>query len=158
MNAASVSDIKKELTVASNAELAALCLRLARFKKENKELLTYLLFESHDEEQYLQKVNEELEAEFATINFSHVYYAKKSLRKILRLINKYSRYTSEATTETAWRIHFCQLLTDTPLKIRKDKSLNKMYEGQLQKIKKLMSTMHEDLQYDFKKSLDELTL
>jgi len=74
----------------------------------------------------------------------------------LRLINKYSRYTSEATTETAWRIHFCQLLTNTPLKISKDKSLNKMYEGQLQKIRKLMSTMHEDLQYDFKKALEEL--
>ena len=158
MKAASLAEIKKELAIASPDELVTLCLRLARFKKENKELLSYLLFESQDEEQYLQQVKQELEVHFAAINFSQLYYAKKSLRKILRLINKYARYTSEATTETAWRIHFCQLLGSTSLKIRKDKSLNKMYEGQLQKIRKLLGTMHEDLQYDFKKALDEISI
>ena len=158
MKAASLAEIKQALAIATPEELVKLCLRLARFKKENKELLSYLLFESQDEEQYLQQVKEELELQFAAINFSQLYYAKKSLRKILRIINKYARYTSEATTETAWRIHFCQLLTNTSLKIRKDKSLNKMYEGQLQKIKKLMGTMHEDLQYDFKKALEAISI
>ena len=41
--------IKKEIQHLPTEQLAELMLRLARYKKENKELLTYLLFESHDE-------------------------------------------------------------------------------------------------------------
>ena len=46
MKAATVAQLKKELQFKSQEEIMELCLRLARFKKENKELLTYLLFES----------------------------------------------------------------------------------------------------------------
>ena len=49
MKTAAVKDIKQELLQRSPKELLALCLRLSRFKKENKELLTYLLFEASDE-------------------------------------------------------------------------------------------------------------
>ena len=48
MKAASISEIKTELKGLPPAQLTELCLRLARFKKENKELLTYLLFEAND--------------------------------------------------------------------------------------------------------------
>ena len=50
MKAATVAQLKKELQFKSQEETMQLCLRLARFKKENKELLTYLLFESDSEE------------------------------------------------------------------------------------------------------------
>ena len=49
MKAATIQEIKLELSETSPAKLKQLCLHLAKFKKENKELLTYLLFESHDE-------------------------------------------------------------------------------------------------------------
>ena len=48
MKAVSAVIIKKELHHLSSDKLMELCLRLSRFKKENKELLTYLLFESHN--------------------------------------------------------------------------------------------------------------
>ena len=48
MKASTVSELKEELKHLPPAQLLELCLRLARFKKENKELLTYLLFEAHD--------------------------------------------------------------------------------------------------------------
>ena len=49
MKAATVIQLKKELETLNEEHLRQLCLRLARFKIENKELLTYLLFESEIE-------------------------------------------------------------------------------------------------------------
>ena len=46
---ASISQLKQVLRSHSPEELAEFCLRLARYKKENKELLTYLLFDADDE-------------------------------------------------------------------------------------------------------------
>mgnify|MGYP000294717987 CR=1 FL=1 len=89
MRAATTQEIKQELQERKPAELVSISLRLARFKKENKELLTYLLFESHDEESYIRSVQQETEELFATINLSHLYFAKKTLRKIVRIINKF---------------------------------------------------------------------
>ena len=42
MKAASIVTIRKELKHKSSEELQKLCLRLAAYKVENKELLTYL--------------------------------------------------------------------------------------------------------------------
>ena len=44
MKAAGVKAIKDDLKMRSKEELQELCLTLSKFKKENKELLTYLLF------------------------------------------------------------------------------------------------------------------
>jgi hypothetical protein len=43
MKAASILELKQELQHTSSKEIVELCLRLARFKKENKELLTFFL-------------------------------------------------------------------------------------------------------------------
>ena len=56
MKIESIVTIKKELKHLSQEELLELCLRLGKFKKENKALLTYLLFESHDEDGYIESV------------------------------------------------------------------------------------------------------
>ena len=92
MKAVSVVTIKKELQHRSSEELMALCLRLSKFKKENKELLTYLLFESHDETGYIETVKQVLDEQFETINTDSYFYIKKSIRKILRNLKKYARY------------------------------------------------------------------
>ena len=60
MKAASVSEIKQALKEQKTSQLIELCLRLARFKKENKELLTYLLFEADDLNQYVKNVKDEM--------------------------------------------------------------------------------------------------
>ena len=99
MKAATINELKQELVNTSPATLIELCLRLARFKKENKELLTYLLFEAHDTVAYIASVKEEMALQFAAINKSNVYFVKKTLRKILRTTNKYTRYSGLATVE-----------------------------------------------------------
>ena len=72
MKAATISEIKHELTQTNPSILIDLCLKLAKFKKDNKELLTYLLFEAHDEVAFIEQVKLEIESQFETINFSNI--------------------------------------------------------------------------------------
>lgn len=156
MKPASSTDIKQELKKASAPQLVELCLRLARFKKENKELLTYLLFEADDLEAYLQNAKDEIAADFAEMNTTHLYFAKKTLRKILRAINKYIRYTGSKTAEVELRLHFCLQLKSTGVKLYKNTALLNLYNGQVKKIKAAIDTLHEDLQYDYRHKLEEV--
>ena len=157
MKSATVHEIKQELTTAKPAQLVELCLRLARFKKENKELLTYLLFEANDEDNYIRGIKKEIDEQFADINVSHLYFAKKSLRKIVRIINKYCRYSGTKSTEVELRIYFCTQLKNSGIPIKRNAVINNLYQSQLKKIKTVLMTLHEDLQYDYQKELDELT-
>ena len=59
MKAATLKEIKTELSHVSHDALLEICLKLAKFKKENKELLTYLLLESESEDGYIETVKEE---------------------------------------------------------------------------------------------------
>ena len=153
MKAATIQEIKQELLALSNTELADITLRLARSKKENKELLTFLLFESHDISGYIESVKKEMEAGFLDINVSHVYFAKKTIRKVLRITNKYIRFSGSKQAEAELLIHFCQLVKDSGIKIEKNPALNNLYQNQIKKIDKAMDGLHEDLQYDLRKKL-----
>ena len=156
MKAATIHEIKQELSGLKPAVLTELCLRLARFKKENKELLTYLLFEANDEQGYVTSVKNEIDEFFGEINMSQLYFAKKSLRKIVRIINKYSRYSNAKETEIELRLHFCLALNDSDIRIEQNAVISNLYNGQLKKIHALVATLHEDLQYDYLKTLDKL--
>lgn len=156
MHTATIQQIKQELATLKPAQLNALCLRLAKFKKENKELLSYLLFEASDEAAYLQSVKTELEEQFAAINTSSVYFIKKSLRKIVRIINRYSKYSEETATEIDLRLYFCEQAKAQGFPTGKNKALDNIYEGQVKKIKSLIATLHEDLQYDYTRRVQAL--
>ena len=157
MKSATIHELKQELQTVKAAELVELCLRLGKFKKENKELLTYLLFEAHDEQGYISGIKKEIDTQFAGINLSHLYFAKKSLRKIVRNINKYCRYSGSKPTEVELRIYFCTRLKDSGIPIKRNAVINNLYQSQLKKTNTVLKTLHEDLQYDYRKELDELT-
>lgn len=156
MKAATINEIKQELTRLQPKELVELCLRLGRFKKENKELLTYLLYEAHDEESYIANVKNEIDEQFAGINLSHLYFVKKSLRKILRIINKHVRYTGSRQAETEWLLHLCKKINESGIPYGKSQMLLNLYNGQVKKLKASISTLHEDLQYDYIRELEQL--
>ena len=59
MKAASIHELQKELTSLPPKRVLEICARLIKYKKENKELLTYVLFESHDEEAYKKSIKDE---------------------------------------------------------------------------------------------------
>ena len=123
MKAATVAQLKKELQFKSQEETMQLCLRLARFKKENKELLTYLLFESDSEEGYIDTVKEEIDDMFADINVNSYFYIKKSVRKILRTIKKYIRYSGNKATEVELLLYFCEKLNSFRPSIKRSNSI-----------------------------------
>jgi hypothetical protein len=156
MKAASSNEIKQELKGLSNAKLLELCLRLARFKKENKELLTYLLFEADDLETYLKNVKDEVDEQFLEVNTTSIYFAKKTLRKILRIVNKHIRYTGSKQAEAELLIYFCKKLKALKIPFRKSNVLDKLFDAQVKKIKAAINSMHEDLQYDYIRHLEEL--
>jgi hypothetical protein len=158
MKAATIQEIKQELLSLPHTELADITLRLARSKKENKELLTFLLFESHDISGYIESVKKEMEAGFLDINVSHVYFAKKTIRKMLRITNKYIRFSGSKQAEAELLMHFCKLVQESGIKVDKNPALKNLYQNQLKKIEKAMDGLHEDMQYDLRKILDPLLL
>lgn len=156
MKAVTVNQLKKELVTCTNDELIELCLRLSKFKKENKELLTYLLFESSDEIGYIDSIKTEIDVQFDTINTSSFHYIKKSVRKILRLIKKFSRYSLKKETEVELLLYFCSKLREFKPSIKQNTTLVNIYNRQLVTIKKIVLTLHEDLQYDYQIQIDTL--
>lgn len=156
MKAVSLKEIKQELNTLSTNEVQELCLRLSRFKKENKELLTYLLFESHNEDGYIESVKTYMDEQFESINTNSYFYIRKSARKILTNTKKYIRYSQNKETEVALLLYFCQKLKDFSPSIKYSVQLQNMYNRQLLLIKKLVATFHEDLQYDYNLMLNDL--
>lgn len=157
MKAATSQEIKRELQHLSAVKLTEMCLRLARFKKENKELLSYLLFEEHDEQSYVTSVKTMIDEEFAEVNTNNSpYLLKKSCRKILRQTNKYIRYTSVDTTEVELLLHYCATFRAVKIPLDKSTALTNIYLSQIKKLEKLIKNFHEDLQYDYLRQLEDL--
>lgn len=156
MKAVSVVTIRKELKHKSKEELAELCLRLSRFKKENKELLTYLLFEADSEHGYIETVKQEIDEQFDLINTDSFFYIKKSVRKILRNTKKYIRYSLNKETEVELLLYFCKKLKDMSPSIKRNTTLQNIYDRNIEAITKKVVNLHEDLQYDFNAQLETL--
>ncbi len=156
MKAATVKELKTELTHQSQAELVELCLQLSKFKKENKELLTYLLYEAENEEGYIESVINEIDEQFELINTSSYFYIKKSVRKILRMVKKYIRYSKQKETEVELLLHFCHVLKNMEPSMYKNVSLTNIFNRQILLIKKSIASLHEDLQYDYNLELEDL--
>src|SRR5450755_423790 len=101
-----LQDIKKEIQHLPKEEIVDLCLRLARYKKENKELLAYLLFEAYDESAFIEKVKAEAGFMFSQLP-SQNYFAAKAMRKILRLLSKYNKFMASKGAEIELLLNFC---------------------------------------------------
>ncbi len=156
MKTASVKEIKNELNNRSAQELQILCLQLSKFKKENKELLTYLLFEAQDEMSYIKEVKSLIEDQFSEINTSSFYFIKKSVRKILRNVKKYIRYSKKKETEIELLVHFCLTLKNAKPSIESNTTLMNLYTRQVNIIHKGISALHEDQQFDYEQEIEAL--
>ena len=156
MKSASIHVLQKELHELEPKQVLELCMRLAKYKKENKELLSYLIFEAHNEKAYINGIKEEMDILFSEINKSTNYLAKKSLRKILRLTNKFIKYSGSKQTEIELKIYFCTKLKTSRIPINTSVVLSNLYNREIEKIKNAIAKLHEDLQYDYKQELEKL--
>jgi predicted nucleotidyltransferase len=156
MKAVTIKELNHELGFRTPKELRELCLRLSKFKKENKELLTYLLFESSDEDSYIESIHKEIDMQFALINRKSEYLMKKNIRKILLNTKKCIRYSQKKKTEVDLLIYFCTSLKEYFSSVRMNSGLLKLFNRQIDYIRKKISYLHEDLQYDYGAELNGL--
>ena len=156
MKSATLTEIKKELKTLSEPELLEVCLKLARFKKESKEYLNYLIFESSDVEAYIENVKQYVADEFETINQLNFYYVRKSIRKILKNLKKFIRFSKLKATEAHLLLHFCEQLQKIRPSIKRNTTLLNTYWRQLELAEKAIEKLHEDLQFDFKEEVERL--
>ena len=156
MQISSVSIIKKELQHLPQEELIQLCLRLAKFKKENKELLNFTLFLEKDKDHFTALVKEDIDEQFMEINRSNFHLIKKSVRKIFRETKKQIRIASDPEVEIELLMHLCYKLKTFMPSIQNNFLLTNLFNRTLEQITKKMEKLHEDLQYDFQIKLDKL--
>ena len=154
MNAAAIEEIKKELQNLPPKKVLDLTLRLARFKKENKELLTYLLFESHDEQGYIKVLQTDINEKFASIDPSPVSKAKKEYRKILRLINRQIKYIGTKDAAVELLLHFSMNLKQQEQTLHP--RLQTLFAQQVTKAEKLLPFIEDDLQFDYRQKIERL--
>lgn len=159
MKAASLNEIKKELQTLDPETIRALCMRLAKYKKENKELLTYLLYEADNEQAYIAAIKEDLDELFTELpSRTNLYYVKKSLRKILRFANKQIKYSGIRQTELELRIYFCSKVREEKIPLREGTVLYNLYQQQLKKIYAIVLKLPEDLQMDYQREIKMIDL
>jgi hypothetical protein len=156
MKTVTVKELKEELNLRTPKEVRELCLRLSRFKKENKELLTYLLFESSDEASYIESIKTEIDEQFQQLNRKSNYLFKKSVMRILRYTRKHIRYSQKKQTEVELLIFFCKTLKKISPSIKHNTGLLNLYNRQIDVIIKKISDLHEDLRYDYEAEMSDL--
>ena len=157
MKTATLSEIKKELDHLKPQELLNLCIALAKYKKETKEYLGYLLFEAHNKRDFLNDLKKEIDEHFMNLSpHLNLYYVKKSLRKLLRYLLKYTRYADDKTLTVEVYIYFCLQLKKSGIPYQNSQLLVNLMAQQIKKINSIINTLHPDLQNDFVKDLEVL--
>ena len=147
--------IKKEVQHLSHDQLTELLLRLARYKKDNKELLAYLLFEAHDETSFIEKVKAEAGFMFSQLP-ALSYHAAKGMRKILRLLSKYTKFMGSKTAEIELLLNFCDNYLEYADRRTSYKPIRLILTRQVEKIRTLINKLHEDLQFDYTEGYNTL--
>jgi len=99
MDTASIKQLKDTLSTLGREELIGLLLRMVKFKKENKELLTFLLFEADDLDAYVHEITLLIKDEFENYRLKTAYYKRKGCRRVLRMLKKYIKYASDKEVE-----------------------------------------------------------
>lgn len=152
MKAATISQLKKELVKLDHDDLRDVCLRMAKFKVESKELLTYLLMKADDEVGYANELCDEIDELLNTPGQIH----KKTLRKVVRWMDKSLRFSGDKETELQVRIHFCRRIKDRKISFGNCRVSANMYATQLKKIDKAIDKVHPDLQFDYTQQMSGL--
>jgi hypothetical protein len=155
MKISSINTIKKELQLLPNEELVELLYKVSKYSKDNKELLHYYLFEADFEENYIDKIKAEVDELFAELDTRSWKTMKKSIQKIIRNLKKYIKFSKQPSTEIELLLHFCKRLSGYSRVLEKNIVVYNIYKRQVITLEKVCSSLHEDLQYDYKGLIEE---
>jgi hypothetical protein len=157
MTSSSIQEIKKELRTLDSDVLQELCMRLAKYKKENKELLNYLLFESRNEQSFIENVKKEINELFEDVPSGNMYLIKKSIRKIHRFANRQIKYSGVKQTDVEIRIFFCSKMKEAKIPQSPGTVLGNLYRQQLKKIEDAFAKLPEDIRTDYNRELKNIS-
>lgn len=155
MDTASIKQLKDTLSTLGREELTRLLLRIVKFKKENKELLTFLLFEADDLDAYVYEISLEIKDEFENYRLKTAYYKRKGCRRILRMLKKYIKYAADKEVEVRLLLAYVTIVAESKTFIT-DRVIQKIAFRQLLLAEKSIVKLHEDLQYEYKLEFEEL--
>lgn len=158
MKTVSLALLRKELRSMPQEELAELCLRLVRAKKDNKELVHYLIFEAHDEAGFVAMAKNDVAEAIAATNLSMAHLAKKSIRRGLRLTDKYIKMSGSEETEMELLIHFGECCQGLGAVVLRSRVMLNLFIRVLSRIEKAKSTLHADVQFDYEQRIAKLQL
>jgi len=150
---ASLSLIKKELQQYHPDTLRDIILRLSKLKTENKELLSYLLFDSQDLGTYIADVKVEIDNLLDEAIKKPSYKMFKDVKKIVTSITRVSRYTGFKETQAELLVYLCKKLIDKKCMSRSFIALNRLFEKQLDKVENMLQYVHEDLRSDYSEEI-----
>lgn len=102
---------------------------------------------------YIHEIKEVTTQLFEEMNTHHIFYIKKTIRKILRFVNKQATFAVSKQLEAEMRIHFCNCILAYAVPLKKSVQLSQLYQKQMKKIDTLLSSVHPDLQFDLKRQL-----
>jgi len=155
MDTASIKQLKDTLSTLGREALIGLLLRMVKFKKENKELLTFLLFEADDLDTYVHEITLLIEDEFENYRLKTAYYKRKGCRRVLRMLKKYIKYAADKEVEVRLLLAYVSMVAKSKPFIN-DRVIQKIALRQLLLAEKSIVKLHEDLQYEYKLELQEL--
>ena len=149
----SANEIKASLRDKNSKELTEIALRLARLKKENKELLSYLLFHSDDPDSYKEELKLEAGDQLRQYNIHNLYIFKKQVRRTITLINRHMKYVASAEIDAELRIFYLTELALLKDVWKKSPIVRKIFSNQIKKIRSIIEKLHPDLQSDFERQV-----
>lgn len=155
MDSPKLAELKKELNFHEAHELKDLCLRIAKYKTENKELLHYLLFYQDKKDEYIALIKDLIKEEFDDLHPS-IYYVSKQLRKLIRILNKHIRYMADKPAEVEVALSFSSAFISHPIVKSNYKALDLLLFRQLKRVKKIIPKLQEDLAFDYQQQFDEV--
>jgi hypothetical protein len=123
---------------------------------DNKKFLFFKLYERDNPRLFIGMVQEELTTEFENANTNRYDFAKKSAQSIRRKLNKFLKISKDKAAQIELTVYFCRMLLQYGYLKFQHPVIDNLYKVQVGKIDRLISGLHEDLQYDFQESLDEL--
>ena len=158
MEIPSLAQLKKELSYLSEKELIDLITDLAKFSRDNKAYLYFKLNERDMPQLFVNEVKEDLEEAFQTANTKNYFLAKKSAQAIRRKLNKALKLSKNKADQAELILFFCEMMKKYGYLSFRHPVITNLYEVQIGKAKKLISSLHEDLQSDFEYRLEDLEL
>jgi hypothetical protein len=157
MNISTIQELKQELNELPHKKLVELCLSLARYKKDNKEYLSFELFNAGDRDGYIKQLKTEIDEQFEEIQkLNNLYFIKKALRKVLRMLNKYCKYLDAKSDTAELFIYFCRKIKETKTPVHKNALLRNLWTGLVKKINSSINSLEGDLQADYQRELDRV--